>query len=484
MVVDLPELVGPGETIDLEISWESKIPRTFARTGYRGNYFFLAHWFPSLGVYQEDGSWNCHQFHVNTEFFSDYGVYDVRITVPTGWLVGSTGKEQSVERNTDGTSTHRYYQEDVHTFTWTTSPTYREANGTFEHPGLKPVEMRFLYQPEHEGQVERHFRATRAALRLYGSWYGEYPYDQITFVDPAWRAGAGGMEYPTLFTCGSRYFNPEGAGSPEGVTVHEAGHQFWYGVVGNNEFEHAWLDEGLNTFLQYYGEQDYAETYCGGAWTQNEECTYPSRRGPPPNIVSYMQDPDQVPLMTESDLIHKDFGNNGYAKPATGLVMLREHVLDTPQFDAAFQGYSQGWMFKHPQPADFFRSMDDGAGENLAWFWRGWFYTTHANDQAVTDVSVQDATELLGDDSRGSSYVRIQVDNVGGLVMPLEMEVVFADGSRERLDYPVDVWRNNEKTFTAGFFTDKTVVEVIVDPDEGFADIDRGNNVWRRAVTQ
>ena len=328
-------------------------------------------------------------------------------------------------------------------------------------------------------------RATIQTLKTYGRLAFEYPYPKAVNAN----GPAGGMEYPMLAFCGARP-QPDGSYSDGteraliGVTVHEVGHNWFPMIVATDERKWTWMDEGLNTFLQYYGERDYAQTYCGGAWTQTEDCSYPSRRGPAPNIVEYMRDPDQVPLMTESDLIHKDFGNNGYAKPATGLVMLREHVLGQRAFDAAFRGYSQAWMFKHPQPADFFRSMEDGAGENMAWFWRGWFYTTHANDQAVLEVSAQPAMELVGNEDRGTHYVRIQVDNKGGLVMPLELEVTFEDGTKERMDFPVDIWRNNELTFTAGFFTDKTVVEVVVDPDQAYADIDRSNNIWRRPVTE
>jgi hypothetical protein len=204
------------------------------------------------------------------------------------------------------------------------------------------------------------------------------------------------MEYPMVAFCGVRP-QPDGSYS-EGaerslisVTIHEVGHNWFPMIVASDERKWTWMDEGLNTFLQYYAEQDYAETYCGGVWSQSSGCTYPSRRGPAPNIVSYMRDPDQVPIMTESDLIHKDFGNNGYAKPATGLQMLREHVLDTDAFDDAFGDYSKNWAFKHPQPADFFRSMEEGAGENLSWFWRGWFYSTHTNDQAIVAVTSQPA---------------------------------------------------------------------------------------------
>jgi len=217
--------------------------------------------------------------------------------------------------------------------------------------------------------------------------------------------------------------------------------------------------------LQHYAELD---------WDPN----YPSRRGPAPNIVPYMRDPDQVPIMTASDLIHKDFGPNGYAKPATGLVMLREQVLGEQLFDAAFQEYSQKWMFKKPQPADFFRSIEDGSGELLNWFWRGWFYTTHFNDQALVSVTSQNAEDLIGAADRGRTYYRIRVDNEGGLLMPLHIGITYEDGTSELIKLPVDLWRNNELTFTYGFFTDKTIVEVVIDPNQVFADVNLDNNRW------
>src|SRR5918993_1317382 len=247
MSVPLPRRVAPGESIGVEIAWTSKVPRTFARTGVVGSFYFLAQWFPKIGVLENTG-WNTHQFHASTEFYSDYGIYDVRITVPRGWTVGATGREQQRLDTPTGKTTHRFVQEDVHDFAWTTSPDYIERRERFEHAGLPAVDMRLLLQPEHEGQARRHFAATRATLQYYGQWYGPYPYGHITVVDPAWQSAAGGMEYPTLITAGTEWLAPEGSGSPEGGTVPEAGHQFWYGLVGNNEFEHAWMDEGLNTF--------------------------------------------------------------------------------------------------------------------------------------------------------------------------------------------------------------------------------------------
>ncbi|MFQ5789096.1 MAG: M1 family peptidase, partial [Acidobacteriota bacterium] len=197
LVVPLPTPVGPGETLQVEIQWRAKIPRTFARTGFRDNFFFLAQWFPKLAVFEEDG-WNAHQFHAGTEFYSDYGVYDVSMTVPTTYVVGATGTEVAQTENPDGTTTHRYQQADVHDFAWTASEASVVREARFEEPGLPAVDMRLLLQPEHLEQAERHFEATRAALRNYGNWYGAYPYDHVTIVDPAYGSGAGGMEYPTL----------------------------------------------------------------------------------------------------------------------------------------------------------------------------------------------------------------------------------------------------------------------------------------------
>jgi Peptidase family M1 domain len=247
MSIPLPEAIAPGAGATIDVAWTAHVPRTFARTGAIGNFFFIAQWFPKLGVLQDEG-WNCHQFHSGTEFFSDYGVYDVALAVPNGWIVGATGVQRSRSDNSDQTTTHRYYQEDVHDFAWTASPDYLERTARFEHASLPPVEMRLLLQPEHAAQAERHFDATRTTLKYYGEWYGAYPYGHITIVDPAWQSGAGGMEYPTLFTAGTRWLAPARVTTPEEVTVHEAGHQFWYGIVGNNEFEDAWMDEGFNQF--------------------------------------------------------------------------------------------------------------------------------------------------------------------------------------------------------------------------------------------
>src|SRR5262245_6866930 len=214
LAVALPDEIVPYEAVEVVLEWRAKVPRTFARTGYINDYYFVAQWFPKVGVL-EDGGWNTHQFHSATEFYSDYGSYDVRITVPRGFVVGASGVEVLRLDNPDNTTTHRYRAEDVHDFAWTTSPRFVDARRTFEHPTLPRTEMRLLLQPEHRGQEDRHFAATEATLEYYGEWFGGYPYGYITVVDPAYQSGSGGMEYPTLFTAGSRWIAPRVVTQPE-----------------------------------------------------------------------------------------------------------------------------------------------------------------------------------------------------------------------------------------------------------------------------
>jgi hypothetical protein len=524
MRVELDEPLQPGGVQALEIDWSFPIADQ-GRGGKElvsdGWIYELAQWFPRMSVYDDVNGWQTDQFLGRGEFYLEFGDYDVKVTVPWNHIVDATGELQNPEDVLTATQMQRlerayqseepqfivradevmdpasrpvqsgmltwhYKAENVRDFAWVSSKTYVwDAAGFQYHPDQTPIKVHSLYPRDAMPLWDKvSTRATIQTLKTYGRLAFEYPYPKAVNAN----GPAGGMEYPMIAFCGARP-QPDGSYSDRteraliGVTIHEVGHNWFPMIVATDERKWTWMDEGLNTFLQYYGERDYAQTYCGGVWTQTADCSYQSRRGPAQNIVDYMRDPDQVPLMTESDLIHKDFGNNGYAKPATGLVMLREHVLGEQSFDAAFGDYAKGWMFKKPQPGDFFRSMEDGAGENMAWFWRGWFYTTHANDQAVSNVSLQAAQELVGDTERGEYYYRVKVDNEGGLVMPLEIEVTFDDGSTERMDLPVDVWRNNELTFTLGFFTDKTVIQIVVDPDEAYADIDRTNNVWTRPTT-
>lgn len=454
MVVPLPRPVAPNETIQVEIRWHSKIPRTFARTGFRGDYFFIVQWFPKVGVFQSDGGWNCHQFHAATEFFSDYGVYDVEMTVPKGWLLGATGVPLGVTDNSDGTSTHRYQQADVHDFAWTTSSDYREARRRFEHPDLKAVDMRLLYQPEHEHQVDRHFKATAAALHYYGIWYGEYPYGHVTIIDPAWGSRAGGMEYPTLFTCGTRYLNPEGGGSPEGVTVHEAGHQFWYGIVGNNEFEHAWLDEGFNTFSTAramdaaFGETSYVQRFFRGFFPVMIRKIKFQRMTGGNRLDGYRMAARADSQATPTYLYHPASASFiTYNKTALWLSTL-ERMLGWETLQKIMSTHFRRWKFKHPTPSDFFSIANEVSGKDLTHFFDEVHRKAVVFDYCVDSVSSEEAkTEGLVDRQGKPTYIngdmgsaklyetRVVVRRLQDGVLPVDVLLKFENGEELR-----EVW--------------------------------------------
>ncbi len=457
--VALPSPVPPGGSVDIRLAWRAHVPRTYARTGAIGSYFFVAQWFPKLGVLQ-DGGWNCHQFHSATEFFSDFGVYDVTLTVPDGWVVGATGLEQSRTSNGDGSATHRYVQEDVHDFAWTTSPTYVEATQTFTHPSLPSVKMRLLLQPEHRGQEQRHFDATAAALRYYGEWFGAYSYGHITVVDPAWQSGTGGMEYPTLFTAGSRWLAPRGATTPEGVTVHEAGHQFWYGIVANNEFEHAWMDEGFNTFStaraieQAFTPNYAAERYFGGfiPWVFRD---IPLSRAIDGNRLSGYRPAARMDSQATPTYLYwpGTAGAITYNKTALWLNTL-ERYLGWQTLQRIMSTYFQRWAFKHPEPRDFFAVADEVSGRDLTWF----FDEAHRGSN-VFDYGV-DLLRSERDAERNQYQTVVVVRRYGEATFPVDLVVTFEDGGRTR-----ERWDGRERWKLYRYTKPAKARDAIVDPD-------------------
>lgn len=456
--VPLATPVRPGETINVQITWSARVPRTFARTGAVGNFYFLAQWFPKIGVL-EDSGWNCHQFHAGTEFFADFGTYDVRLTVPAGWVVGATGLERSRRDEGDGTTTHHYYAEDVHDFAWTTSPDYLERVERFEHPTLPPVRMRLLLQPEHARQAARHFAATRATLRYYGEWFGPYPYGYITIVDPAWGSGADGMEYPTLFTAGTRWLAPARVPQPEEVTIHEAGHQFWYGAVATNEFEHAWMDEGIDTFatarvLSHIMEPRYEKRYFGGfiPWT------FPDVRETREDWVGLARyrraaesDSPSTPAWRFSPARG---GAISYSKTALWLHTL-ERMLGWDVLQRILATYYSRWAFKHPRPDDFFAIVNEVSGQDLTWFFDEVYRSSRAFDYGVEDLRsapVDDrghygegAARVFrdGESARARTYrTTVVVRRHAQGVFPVDVRVGFEDGQERRWRWDGrDAWK-------------------------------------------
>ena len=427
MAIPLAQAIAPGGAATIEVSWTAHVPRTFARTGAIGNFFFIAQWFPKIGVLQDEG-WNCHQFHPGTEFFSDYGVYDVSLTVPSGWPLGATGVQRDRVENNDRTTTHRYYQEDVHDFAWTTSPDYLERDARFEHPVLPAVDMRLLLQPEHAGQAERHFNATRTTLKYYGEWYGAYPYGHITIIDPAYQSGAGGMEYPTIFTAGTRWLAPPHVTTPEGVTVHEAGHQFWYGIVGNNEFEDAWMDEGFNTFstaravAEVYDPNYLALRYFGGfiPWVFRDIALGRETEGN--RLAGYRRDAKSDAQSTPTYRYFPATGGSiTYNKTALWLNTM-ERSLGWPTLQRIMAAHFEKWKFRHPKPNDYFETVNAVAGRDL-----GWYFDQVYRSSNVFDYGVQDLKSARDGEQYHTSVI---VRCYGEAIFPVDVVVTFRDGER------------------------------------------------------
>jgi hypothetical protein len=471
------------------VEWTSQVPRTFARTGRVGDFYFLAHWFPKVGVFSSSG-WQTRQFHAGTEFFADYGVYDVRLRVPTGWVVGASGLEQGRQAHDDGTTTHTYRAHDVHDFAWTTSPDYLERQARFERPGLPPVEMRLLLQPEHAAQADRHFEATRAALRFYGEWYGPYPYPAVTIVDPAWQSGAGGMEYPTLFTAGTRWLAPRLVAEPEGVTVHEAGHQFWYGVVGNNEVEDAWMDEGINTFSEARATAEagflnfYSERYFGGfvPWVFHD---IPLARATDGNLLSwYRTGAESDAPATPTFRYHPATGGIiSYAKTALWLHSLERH-LGWPMLQQALAAHYRRSMFRHPTPQEFFQTLDEVTGRDLTWFFDEVHRGSNTFDYAIDslDTSPVGFRGFRGSGPQpafvdepapeGRHETRVVVRRLGEARFPVDLLVSFADGTTRR-----ERWDGRERWKLFVMEGPSPAVSAIVDPDRVLLlDVDYTNN--------
>ncbi len=473
--VPLPEPVPPGGSILLEGSFEACLPSPpFARTGAKEDYFFVGQWFPKIAVLEADGQWNCHQFHLNSEFFADYGTYDVYMTVPSDYVVGSTGLEQSVSDTEDGRKIHHYHAEDVHDFAWTTSPEFVEFSGQ-----AQDVAIRVLMQKDHVGQGERHLRAAKHAVEYFQNWYGDYPFPNLTVIDPRrGAAGSGGMEYPTLITAGTHYGLPEGIRAVELVIIHEFGHNFWYHLLASNEFEETWLDEGINSYTEakimndIYGE--HASVIDIPGLKIGNMVFHRSR---------YVSGSNLDPTVRDAWTYYNgsSYGINSYSKPAIILSTL-EHYLGEDKMSRLMKTYVKRHSFTHPTSDDFVAIASEIAGEDMGWFFDQALYTNKVIDYSVSfiksveikeasgfdfsmtrddllnDVELDEEEEAADEDKNYRSEVRVR--RLGDFVFPVEIEVVFDDGEvvRESWDGQ-DIWKK--------FFYERQakVTSATVDPD-------------------
>jgi len=430
--LDVP--VRPGGTLDVDIEFVTQLPSVLARSGYAGPFAFVGQWFPKIGVY-EDGHWNCHQYHLTTEFFADFGVYDVTLTVPRDGVVGATGVLQASHDNNDGTKTLHFVAADVHDFAWSIDPRFRTIDDSVDGTAIH-----LLVQPGHVDQADRYLQAARAAIQRDRDWFGAYPYPQLTIVDPGpGGSGAMGMEYPTLITVGTAWWMPRGVRFPELMTVHELGHQYWYGMVANNEFEEAWLDEGINSYVEgrimdtIYGPGSYLD------WFGLRVDSVTLQR------LRYLMAAQHDPMVRRAwqFLDRSSYSAVTYSKTALVLDTLDKYLGDDA-LRHALAAYFQRWRFRHPHGTDFLAAVNESVGQDLGWYFRQVIPTAQVLDYAVTRVN---AAEVHG--SAGYAFAHghmeegtpapesgerryrseVVVERLGAVRMPVDVQIVFDDGT-------------------------------------------------------
>ncbi len=495
MKVTLPQPLPPQQTIKLDISFTAKLPLGMARTGFRDDYFFVAQWFPKIGVFYE-GAWNCHQYHYTSEFFADYGVYDVNLTVPSNFILGATGVCRSKKDNGDGTTIYNHYQEDVHDFTWTASPHYLVYEDTFTHEYLPEVKVILLLQPYHKMFKDRYIEATKHALRYYGEWYGAYPYPQITCVDPAYRSGSGGMEYPTLFTGGAYWLTPIELRSPEGVTIHECGHSWWYGMIGSNEFEDAWMDEGFNSYSDdRVLEKAYGPNYFSRRFLQIFSIVFKRFSYKPTwgSISAYRPYAklDDMSRLTWEFMDGTSYHINSYSKGAITMWTLENYL--GPELSAkVFKTYFQRWKFRHPRPQDFIDVVEEVTGQDMSWFFDQIVFGSNELDYAIERISSSPVAKRQGyfDEEGERAFItgeeegekeekeeviyesHVIVRRQGEVVFPVEVLVTFENGEQEK-----KVWDGEYRWVRYTFNKPTRLQSAEVDPDHKiFLDINYTNN--------
>ncbi|MEO6325347.1 MAG: M1 family metallopeptidase [Thermoanaerobaculia bacterium] len=460
--ISLPRPVAPGQTLTFTVDFRARFPQIVARTGWKDDFLLGAQWFPKLGVATEKG-WNTHQFHASTEFFADFGDYDVTLTLPREMKgkIGATGILKEETELAGDLVRVRFLAEDVHDFAFTACARYEVYRETFTSPGLPNVDLILLLQPDHRRVKARYFRAAREGLAHYGTWYVPYPYATLTIVDPPYGTNAGGMEYPMLITGGASWLSPEEVHSPESVTVHEFGHQIFYGLLASNEFEEGHLDEGFNTYSTSrtlkaaYGDPFLEKRFFG------IPIVFRSVRQPYPMArletffdwqVASHSDPTSEPTFRNLD--GKAIRHNAYSKTAL-LLASCERTLGEPLWNRILKTYTQRFAFKHPTTADFRAVVTELAGPAADELFKQTWDSTGTIDYAVTSATsrklappvgyVGQGTELRfqgpasgvttkANPARYESVVVVQ--RLGDSIWPTEVELKFDGGAvvRRRWD--------------------------------------------------
>jgi hypothetical protein len=448
--VPLPRPVAPGETLVFAVDWEAKFPRAVARTGFKDDYLLGAQWFPKLGVATDTG-WNAHQFHAGTEFFADFGDYDVTLTLPKAvkGRVGATGVLKEEAELAGDVVRVRFVAEDVHDFAFTACPRFEVVRDTFSAKGLPNVDLVLLLQPDHRPLRERYLKAVKVGLQDYGTRYLPYPYPALTIVDPSWGSRTGGMEYPTLFTGGGRWLLPRKATSLESVTIHEFGHQIFYGILASNEVEEAHLDEGFNTYATFkalasaYPDPPLVVRLYGIPVTF-AGVTVPWPFGMTDRFhrwqLASRSDAMAVPSYRQLD--GDAIRSNAYLRTAL-LLLSCERTFGEDVFARVMKTYATRFAFKHPKTADFLAVVREVAGEAAASAVAGIVGTAGSVDYAVTSAESHEIGRVGGFTGEGADRKfeapkrggtgtfesTVVAQRLGDAVWPVEVLFTFADGS-------------------------------------------------------
>ena len=465
-VVDLrlTKAIEPGAFVQFKIAFRTNFPETQARSGWKRDFLLGGQWFPKVGVFWH-GAWNCHQYHNTTEFFADFGVYDVKLNVPQYEVIGATGVEVGNVNNSDGTKTVSYHADDVHDFAWTVSPRYKVRESTYQSQ-MGPVKLRFLMQPAHWSQAERHERITTDSIERFEKFYGPYPYKTLTVVDPEPGSAAGGMEYPTFITGDSSWFEPNGVRLIEIVVEHEFGHQYWYGMVATNEFEDAWMDEGINSYTEVkvldsiFGKKTSVLDLAGITVGEREL-----------QRLSYIGVADRDPM---AEFAYKYYNSGSYAgitygKTASVLLTL-EGIIGEDTMGKAMRAYFMKYRFTHPTQEDFLKTIEEVSGKDLRWYFNQAVYGSQVLDYEVQSVKSfpvnwyeddkkgKKKDKASKDDTVYQSYVAIHRKE--DFVMPVEVEVVFDNGEKVR-----EHWDGQSRWTRFSYVKKAKVVSAEIDPD-------------------
>jgi len=427
--VTLASPVPPGASVTFRMTFHDQLPEVVERTGYKHDFDMVGQWFPKVGVWWKD-AWNCHQFHANSEFFADFGTFDVKITLPQNEIVGAGGDLMSTVKNSDSTQTLTYHSEDVHDFSWTASPSFTLVQDTWTG-SQGPVKIFVLMSPGHMPTASRYIAALKGSLRLFDEWYGPYPYDRITVVDPPHGGlDAGGMEYPTLITAGTSWNMPKGLLAPEGVTEHEFGHQYWYGMVATNEFEEAWLDEGINS----YTEVKVMDALYGKA-TSTLNFPFAQMGDGGQQRIGYLSSPDSDPIARFAWKFRNSnsYGAITYGKTATVLLTL-EKVIGEDTLRQAIHTYFMRYRFTHPTGEDFLKTIEEVSGKDLRWYFNQSIYGTNMLDYEINDAHSDplkwwDTSPMHPKPADGVYRTYVTVRRTGDFVFPVDVQIKFDDGT-------------------------------------------------------